>query len=206
MDATDAIFYIIVLIISVVLHEVAHGFVAEYWGDNTARYAGRLTLNPIKHLEFVGSILLPAVLVLTNAPFLLGWAKPVPYNPNNLRNYKWGTVAVASAGVLVNLFIAVFFGLIIRFTIDMGFPPAFYTIISTITITNLVLFIFNLIPIPPLDGSKILFALLPVSFAPLIEALEQYSIFVLILFVAFFSSIIYPILSFFFSLITGLGL
>lgn len=206
MDATDAIFYIIVLIISVVLHEVAHGFVAEYWGDNTARYAGRLTLNPIKHLEFVGSILLPAVLVLTNAPFLLGWAKPVPYNPNNLRNYKWGTVAVASAGVLVNLFIAVFFGLIIRFTIDMGFPPAFYTIISTITITNLVLFIFNLIPIPPLDGSKILFALLPASFAPLIEALEQYSIFVLILFVAFFSSIIYPILSFFFSLITGLGL
>ena len=88
MDATNAIFYIVILIMSVVIHEVSHGFMAEYFGDKTARFAGRLTLNPIKHLDLFGSILLPALLVISHSPFLIGWAKPVPYNPNNLRNRK----------------------------------------------------------------------------------------------------------------------
>ena len=97
---------------SVVIHEVAHGFMAEYFGDQTARYAGRLTLNPLKHLDMFGSILLPAILVLTQSPFLFGWAKPVPYNEANLSNKKWGTIAVAGAGVLANFSIAIFFGII----------------------------------------------------------------------------------------------
>src|SRR3989338_6511429 len=116
MQATDTIFYIVILVMSVVIHEVSHGFVAEYFGDKTARFAGRLTLNPLVHLDLFGSVLLPALLVLVNAPFLFGWAKPVPYNPNNLTDRKWGTIAVASAGVLANFAIAVIFGLIIRFS------------------------------------------------------------------------------------------
>ena len=103
MQATDAVFYIVILVMSIVIHEVSHGFVAEYFGDKTARYAGRLTLNPLKHLDLFGSVLLPVLLVISNAPFLFGWAKPVPYNQDNLSNKKWGTISVAAAGVLANL-------------------------------------------------------------------------------------------------------
>ena len=148
---------------SVVIHEVSHGFVALRFGDKTALYAGRLTLNPLKHLDMFGSIILPAFLVLTHSPFLFGWAKPVPYNPNNLTNRKWGTIAVAAAGVLANLFMAILFGLILRFSINSVVPTNFVSIISSIVLINLGLAIFNLIPIPPLDGSKILFSLLPSS-------------------------------------------
>src|ERR1035437_135579 len=121
MDATNAIFYIAILIMSIVIHEVSHGFMAEYFGDNTARNAGRLTLNPIKHLDLFGSILLPAVLVLSHSPFLFGWAKPVPYNPNNLRDRKWGTIWVAAAGILANFLIAIVFGIIIRLASNFAF-------------------------------------------------------------------------------------
>ena len=114
MEATDSIFYIAILIISVVVHEISHGFMAECFGDRTARYAGRLTLNPIRHLDLFGSIILPILLVWSHSPFLFGWAKPVPYNPNNLSNRKTGTLAIAVAGVLSNFFIAVIFGIIIR--------------------------------------------------------------------------------------------
>src|SRR3990167_2435115 len=132
MNATDAIFYILILIMSIVIHEVSHCFMAEHFGDNTARNAGRLTLNPIKHLDLFGSILLPALLVLSKAGFIFGWAKPVPYNPNNLSNRKWGTIAVAAAGVLSNFFVAIIFGLIIRFTINLSLPSGFYFITSII--------------------------------------------------------------------------
>ena len=180
MQATDAIFYILILIMSVVIHEVSHGFVAEYFGDKTARFAGRLTLNPLKHLDMFGSILLPALLVITQSPFLFGWAKPVPYNPENLRNKKLGTIAIASAGVLANLFIALMFGLILRFSLGMNVPNGFDFIVSSIVVVNLGLAIFNLIPIPPLDGSKIFFNLLPRSFYGLTSFFENYS-FVLLL-------------------------
>src|SRR5665647_1955724 len=143
MDATNAIFYVIILVMSIVIHEVSHGFMAEYFGDDTARNAGRLTLNPIPHLDMFGSILLPAILVLSHSPFLFGWAKPVPYNPNNLRDRKWGTIAVASAGVLANFLIAIIFGLIIRFA-PYVLPGSiltanFYFITSAIVIVNLAL-------------------------------------------------------------------
>jgi len=211
-QAIDVIFFIAILIMSVVIHEVSHGFMAEYLGDDTARRAGRLTLNPIKHLDLFGSIILPALLYFT-AGFAFGWAKPVPYNPNNLRNKRWGTVAVASAGILANLFIAVLFGLLIRFAPQLGLPvfnpfviPPFYKITMDIVIVNIGLAIFNLVPLPPLDGSKILFNILPKSFNPLFEILERYSILFLLVFILFLSNYLYPVLAFVFHLITGLPL
>ena len=206
MNATDAIFYVLILIMSVVIHEISHGFMAEYFGDNTARLAGRLTLNPIRHLDPIGSVILPLLLVVTGSPFMIGWAKPVPYNPNNLSNRKWGTIAVASAGVAANFFLAIFFGLILRFSVGAGMPAGFFTIMSSIVIVNIALGVFNLVPIPPLDGSKILFNLLPVSFYPTFEKMERYAIFLVLIFVIFFSAYLYPIMTFLFHLITGLSL
>jgi len=211
MQATDAIFYIVILVMSVVIHEVSHGFMAEYCGDKTARFAGRLTLNPLKHLDMFGSILLPALLILTSSPFLFGWAKPVPYNPNNLRNRKWGTIAVASAGVLANFSIAIMFGIFIRFAPSFGIPiynmlspHPFYQITFIIVALNIALALFNLVPIPPLDGSKILFSLLPHSFYSLVSFIEKYSFVFLVLFIVFFSNYLYPILTYIFHVITGL--
>ena len=103
MQAIDTIFYIAILIMSVVIHEVSHGFVAEYFGDKTARFAGRLTLNPLKHLDLFGSVILPIFMYLSFG-FAFGWAKPVPYNPDNLRDRKWGTLWVAAAGIISNIF------------------------------------------------------------------------------------------------------
>lgn len=204
MQIIDGIFYIAILIMSIVIHEVSHGFMAEYFGDDTARNAGRLTLNPIKHLDLFGSILLPAVLILSQAGFVFGWAKPVPYNPNNLRNKKWGTICVAAAGILANFFIAIIFGLVIRFSSNFTLPASFYFITSAIVIVNLALGIFNLVPIPPLDGSKILFSFLPQRAFSFILAYEQYSLILLLVFVVFFSEYLYPILAFLFYLFTGL--
>jgi Zn-dependent protease len=213
MGATDTIFYIIILIMSVVIHEISHGYVAEYFGDDTARNAGRLTLNPFKHLDLFGSIFLPVILILTHAGFIIGWAKPVPYNPNNLSNRKWGTIAVASAGVLANFFIAAIFGILIRFAPTLGLSPyggfsphPFYVITSAIVIVNLALAIFNLLPIPPLDGSKILFSFLPESASSFIVTYERYSLIFLLVFVVFFAEYLFPILAFLFHFATGLAL
>ncbi|MEI7765411.1 MAG: site-2 protease family protein [bacterium] len=200
----DAIFYIAILIMSVVIHEVSHGYIAEYFGDKTARFAGRLTLNPIKHLDLFGSILLPAILVLSGSQFLVGWAKPVPYNPDNLRYRKWGTIAVASAGALANFAVALFFGLILRFSLGMNVPAGFYHIVALIVLVNLSLGIFNLVPIPPLDGSKILFNLLPTSLAKVISFLETYSLIFVIIFIMYFTNYLYPIIVFLFHLITSI--
>ena len=212
MQAIDVIFFIAILIMSVVIHEVSHGFMAEYFGDDTARRSGRLTLNPIKHLDLFGSIILPALLYLT-AGFAFGWAKPVPYNPNNFRNKRWGTVAVASAGIIANLFIAIIFGLLIRFAPQLGLPtynpflvPPFYKITINIVVINIALALFNLVPIPPLDGSKILFNLLPKSFSTLLDSLERYALIFLVVFIIFFSNYLYPALAFLFHILTGIHL
>ncbi|MDE2399560.1 MAG: site-2 protease family protein [Patescibacteria group bacterium] len=204
MNATNAIFYVAILIMSVVIHEISHGFMAEHFGDKTARNAGRLTLNPLQHLDLFGSIILPAFLILSHAGFLFGWAKPVPYNPDNLSNRKWGTIAVAGAGVMANFFIAIVFGLILRFGISFTTSPGFYFIVSAIVIVNLALAIFNLVPIPPLDGSRIFLSLLPESIYRSIEIIERYSIILLVIFIVYFSNYLYPILAFLFHLITGL--
>ena len=204
MDATNAVFYIAILIMSVVIHETAHGFVAEYYGDDTARNAGRLTLNPFKHLDLFGSIILPTLMFFSTG-FVFGWAKPVPYNPYNLSNRRWGTMAVAAAGILANLFLAIVFGLLIRFTLNSNLPAGFYVITSSIVITNLALALFNLVPIPPLDGSKILFSLLPESLFSFLAVVEQYSLFILLIFIFYFSDYLRPVLGFLYSHLTGLA-
>ncbi len=150
----DVIFGLVILIVSVILHEVAHGYMANYLGDPTARLAGRLTLNPISHIAPAGSILLPLVLVLTHSPFLLGYAKPVPYNPYNLPGkYDEGLVAFAGPGT--NIILALVFGLALRFA-GAALSPALVIAFATVVYINMLLALFNLIPIPPLDGSKVL--------------------------------------------------
>lgn len=150
----DKIFYFLVLIFSIVVHELAHGYAALYYGDTTARDAGRLTLNPIKHIDPIGSIVVPLILFMTGSPYMVGWAKPVPYNPNNLINEKRGTRAVAFAGIAVNLFIVIIFTLLIRFG-GQFMSVQMIQMSALIVLVNLVLALFNLLPVPPLDGSKI---------------------------------------------------
>jgi len=157
MQITDTTFFIVIIIFSAIIHEVMHGVVADKLGDPTARYAGRLTLNPFPHIDMFGSIILPLILVFSNAPFLFAWAKPVPYNPFNLRPGRFSEALVAGAGPLANVVIALLGGLIIRSGV---FAYANDTIFL-IVVVNVMLCIFNLIPVPPLDGSKVLEAFLP---------------------------------------------
>lgn len=204
MQTLDAVFYIIILIISVVIHEISHGFAAEMLGDPTARNAGRLTLNPIKHLDLFGSVVLPALMILSKTGFVFGWAKPVPYNPNNLRNKRWGTLLVASAGIIANLFIAVVFGIAIRVLVHYGASDSIVAIMSTIVFVNILLAIFNLVPIPPLDGSKILFSFLPYNARWIEGWLERYGFIVLIFFLLFIWQYFAPVIFFIFTKLTGI--
>src|SRR3989344_8910206 len=206
MQEINTIFYIIILIMSVIIHEVSHGYAAKFLGDNTAEMADRLTLNPLKHLDPVGSILIPFLLIISKAGFVFGWAKPVPYNELNLRNQKWGTVLVAAAGALSNLTLAVFFGLLIRFSGLLGIhSQAFLSISGLIVLVNLVLAIFNLIPIPQLDCSKILFSLLPTGARRVQIFLERYSFVVLIAFIFFGWQYLGPVVFGLFKLLTGVA-
>lgn len=178
------IFTLIILLFSIIIHEVAHGSVAYSLGDSTAKDAGRLTLNPISHLDPVGSIMLPLFLFILNLP-IIGWAKPVPINPYNFNDQKWGEVKVSIAGSLANFIIALVFGLIVMF---VSLPQSFLEIASLVIIYNIALGVFNLIPIPPLDGSHILFALLGERFNNVKKFLYQYGFFILI-FLVFFNGI-----------------
>lgn len=191
---------------SVVIHEVSHGFTALLLGDKTAKYAGRLTLNPIPHLDFFGSILLPLILIVSRSPFLIGWAKPVPYNPYNLSNQKWGPALVGAAGPLSNFTVAIIFGLLVRFEEALPLSDAFIAIITYITLINLVLGVFNLLPIPPLDGSKVIFALLPYRFSNIQQWLEIWGFLLLILFIFIGGGLIFIITNFLFSAIAGFSL
>lgn len=198
----EFIFQIVILLFSVVIHEVFHGAVAYALGDPTAKNEGRLTLNPISHLDFFGSIVLPIIMFIS-AGFIFGWAKPVPYNPYNLKNQKWGPALVGIAGPLSNFLIAIVFGLLIRFSGILNLPAAFLQIAFFIAFLNLILAVFNLVPIPPLDGSRVLFALLPVHSLEFQEALERYGIFLLLIFIFFLSRFIVPIVTFLLRLLTG---
>ncbi len=197
-----------VLILSIVIHEVSHGFMANWLGDPTARLAGRLTLNPISHIDPIGSVALPALLVLIGSPLLIGYAKPVPYNPYNLRNQKWGEALVAFAGPGVNLLIALVFGVITHVAVASGASQAFLELSQHIVYLNVLLAFFNLIPIPPADGSKVLAPFLPyrlsLSYQALGARLEMFGIFFLFAFIMVFGAPFFMFVRYVASLLTGI--
>ncbi len=200
------VFSLVVLIFSVVIHEFSHGWMANYLGDPTAKFMGRLTLNPIPHIDLIGSILLPFFLLLSKAGFIIGWAKPVPYNPYNLRDQKNGPALVGAAGPASNLLLALIFGIIIRILLAQGTAVVDSSIIiffGIIAFYNILLAVFNLVPIPPLDGSKILFYFLPYSMHGVKEVLERNGILFLLIFIFFGFQLIIPIMVYLFVLVTG---
>jgi Zn-dependent protease len=167
----------VVLLFSVIVHEVAHGYVALLNGDPTARILGRITLNPVPHIDMMGTIILPLLLLMSHAGILFGWAKPVPVNPLNYRNYRWGEFAVSAAGPVSNLVLAAIFSVVLRLGLENpGLMQLAYFGVSI----NIFLALFNLIPIPPLDGSHILALFLPRELARLYDYLQPVG-FVLIL-------------------------
>jgi len=188
------LFFLIVIIPSAIFHEYAHAWAADQLGDPTARYAGRLSLNPKVHVDKWGTLLMPLILLfVTGGKFLFAYAKPVPYNPYNLKNQKWGPALVAVAGPVANLLLAFTFGLIIRF-----FPlsTSILSLLHLVVYANVLLAVFNLVPIPPLDGSKILYAVLPDSMWQVKEFLQKYSLFILFFFIFFGFKLIIPIIYF----------
>lgn len=201
------IFSLIVLLFSVIIHEIAHGFVALLLGDTTAKREGRLTLNPIKHLDPIGSVVVPLLLLLMNSGIVFGWAKPVPINPYNFKDQKYGQAKVALAGPAVNFLIAIIFGIIIRFIPEQAnlFYQNLLTTFGFIIWINLLLGVFNLVPIPPLDGSHILFTFLPNSSQRIKIFFNRYGLFFLLVFIFYLFPLIVPIISFLFRLITGIS-
>lgn len=182
-----------VILVSMTLHEAMHGFIAYWLGDDTAKLQGRLTLNPLKHIDPFLTILLPLVLAIAGGP-IFGGAKPVPFNPNRVRYNEWGAALVALAGPLTNFVLAfVFFGI----GTVLGFPMANLSYSSPLemalmygVIVNLGFFVFNMIPIPPLDGSRILYALAPDFVRRGMEYIEQYGLIFVFILVIFASSLI----------------
>lgn len=203
----DSIFYILILIISVVAHEVAHGYVAFKFGDYTAKMAGRLTINPIPHLDLFGSIILPIILVVTNAGFLFGWAKPVPvYSANFAPEVrKRALFFVSIAGIVVNLLIAIFFSLIIRASAFFVIPSSIIEISALIVFLNILLAVFNAVPVPPLDGSGILFSLLPDRFSRFERMASAYTLPLFIIVVFFIWPLVSPLVFWIFNLMTGIS-
>ncbi len=201
------IFSLAVLLFSVIIHEVSHGYAALFLGDKTAEYEGRLTLNPIPHIDLIGTIILPTLSLLLPGSLLFGWAKPVPYNPYNLRNQRWGEAFVAFAGPLSNILIALAFGLFLRFYIVpqgiVGGPVG--TMCAIIVLVNITLAIFNLMPIPPLDGSKILSSVLPSGFRRVRESIERFGFIGVIIFLIFIWQFFAPVIPWLFGVITGLS-
>lgn len=193
------IFSLIVLFLSIIIHEIAHGSVALLQGDTTAKRAGRLTLNPIKHIDLFGTIILPLITLLSSG-FVFGWAKPVPVNPYNFKDQKWGSLMVAAAGPAVNFAIAIIFGLIVRF---VNLPDTVFLAFATISLINIALGVFNLIPIPPLDGSHILFSFLSNKQNAFKIFMARYGLVVLVAFILFGSFLLSDIITFLFTLISG---
>lgn len=188
----EVILDIIVIAFSAILHEVAHGLAARSLGDKTAEYAGRLTLNPLAHIDWYGSVLMPLMLwFISGGRFLFAYAKPVPYNPYNLKNQQWGPAYVGIAGPATNLIIALLMSVVVRaFGIDSVYGAFFFRVL----IINVSLAIFNLVPLPPLDGSKVLFAFLPARYDRLKYQLEKNGMILVFVFIFFGAQILYPVI------------
>ncbi|MGR8980181.1 MAG: site-2 protease family protein [Gammaproteobacteria bacterium] len=178
--------WVLPVVFAITVHEVAHGWVARKFGDNTAHMLGRLTLNPFKHIDWLGTIILPGLLLMTGTGFIFGWAKPVPINANNLKNPRKDMIWVALAGPAANFLMAVGWALVVRSGILIGVEaeaislPLIYTGIAGISI-NLVLAMINLLPIPPLDGSRVLSGFLPPYWAWQYNRLERYGFIILLI-------------------------
>ena len=204
MDLTLLLFTLGIVIISVIAHEVSHGYAADALGDPTPRLAGRLTINPAPHFDPIGSFVIPLITLLMGG-FIFGWAKPVPYNSHNFRNERFGSALVALAGPAANIALALMVGILIRFAPELGLGGSFIDIASQVVFLNVVLAVFNLIPVPPLDGSKILFALMPYRFYNLQVMLERSWIISLMIAALFLWQFMLPLVSSLFILFTGLS-
>ncbi|MBN1567416.1 MAG: site-2 protease family protein [Acidobacteria bacterium] len=190
----ELILQITALIFSVIFHEVAHGYVAYRLGDPTARDANRLTLNPLAHIDLMGSVLLPLILILAKSPVLFGWAKPVPFNPGYFRNVKKGVMLVGLAGPASNLIVAVVAAFIYRIFSFGGLPGLF---LLNLCIVNVILALFNLIPIPPLDGSRVAIGFLPSRLISPYLKLESYGFIIIfgLLWLGALDYVLWPIAS-----------
>jgi Zn-dependent protease len=183
------IVWVVPVVFAITVHEVAHGWVAKKFGDNTAYAQGRLTLNPIKHIDIIGTIILPGLLLITGTGFIFGWAKPVPVDARNFKNPMKDMAIVALAGPVSNLVMALFWVIVARVGVAVGAEhdsislPLIYTGIAGISI-NLILILLNLLPIPPLDGSRIVTGFLPNYWAWQYNRFEQYGFIVLIILLA----------------------
>lgn len=172
------------VLFAITLHEVAHGWAAYKLGDSTAKMLGRLSLNPIRHVDPVGTVAVPAVLLLLNAPFLFGWAKPVPVNSRNLKHYRKDMMLVAAAGPLANMFMAVGWILLLPLFAqvfpDENVARGFVDMARHGVVINLVLFVFNLMPIPPLDGGRVLSGLVPAGAGRVLDSIEPYGMVIVV--------------------------
>ena len=202
-NITVHIFQIVTLLFSVVIHEVSHGVMALKLGDDTAKNMGRLTLNPIPHLDPIGSVLLPLILIATGSPFIIGWAKPVPYNPMKLyKDLKYGPLKVALVGPGSNVVLALIVGLVIRLGGGLLSPVAMALLVQIVFI-NVLLAVFNLIPIPPLDGSKILTVLLPPELSRGLQSIEAGGVMLVFILLMFFGEAIFYVTTLLSVLIIG---
>ncbi|MGB0757026.1 MAG: site-2 protease family protein [Patescibacteria group bacterium] len=212
MDFILLFFFIVIIIPSAIIHEYAHGWMADRLGDPTARHAGRLTLNPLAHIDMFGTIILPLFLFLSSwaavqsgflgGTFLFAYAKPVPYNPFNLKNFRWDPVKVALAGPASNIIIALLFGSLIRFAV---LPITMVDLAAVIVYANILLAVFNMVPIPPLDGSKLLYALLPNTreWMQFKATFERYGFMILLFFIFFAFEFLVPLMQWLFVIFTG---
>jgi len=189
---------IIILFMAMVVHEYAHAWTAYRLGDPTARMAGRMTLNPFKHIDPIGTVILPILLVFLRSPFVFGWAKPVPINVLNLQHPKRDMIWVGAAGPMANFLIASLIAVGLRVFSPIG-SPIVVDFAKALVLINLVLGTFNLIPIPPLDGSRVLVGLLPLRFARPFVLIEQWGIalVMLLLYLGFMERVLWPVVTFF---------